>query len=323
MNQKPFTNEDLPLVSIVIPTFNRLHYLPYAIKSALAQSYQNIEVIVSDDASTADVQGLVTSFSDSRLRYRRNVSNIGQALNNLAAFKEAKGKYVANLHDDDIWEPTFLEKLIPPLESNDDAVLAFSNHFIMDSDGNINEEITQQIEAQYKRQTLKPGFHRPFCRMGLVDLSIPLAMASVYKKDAIDWNDFPAEVNSFYDRWLTYLACRTGMAAYYHPERLTRYRVHSTSATAIGGLDISTSSVACHDRFVQDERLKELWPDLRRLRGSSYTKLGIIQLQAGEARRGRRNLLIGMKDRPSLRAAGAIYLTLLPLSLVRRVLRKL
>lgn len=322
MNDVTSIRENLPLVSIIIPTFERLHYLPYAIESALAQTYQNIEVIVSDDASTADVQGLVAAFPDPRLRYRRNHTNIGQALNNLAAFKEAKGKYVANLHDDDMWEPTFLEKLIPPLENNEEAILAFSDHFVMDSNGKIDEHFTDRIEVQYKRRTLTPGLHQPFCRIGLVDLSIPLAMASVYKKEAIDWDDFPPEVNSFYDRWLIYLACRTGMAAYYYPERLTRYRVHSTSATATGGLDISTSSVTCHNRFVQDERLKELWPDLRRMRELSYTKLGIIQLQLGHLNEARRSLLTGMKDRPNVRAVGALCLSFVPKSISNRIVGK-
>ena len=136
------TSASLPLVSIVIPTFERLNYLPYAIESALAQTYQNIEVIVSDDASTVDVQSLVATFPDPRIRYRRNQSNMGQALNNLAALKETKGKYVANLHDDDMWEPTFLEKLIPALERHKDAVLAFSDHFIMDSDGKIDDHLS-------------------------------------------------------------------------------------------------------------------------------------------------------------------------------------
>ena len=316
------TSASLPLVSIVIPTFERLNYLPYAIESALAQTYQNIEVIVSDDASTVDVQSLVATFPDPRIRYRRNQSNMGQALNNLAALKETKGKYVANLHDDDMWEPTFLEKLIPALERHKDAVLAFSDHFIMDSDGKIDDHLTEQGEVKYKRHTLAPGIHRPFCRIGLVDLSIPLAMACVYKKAAIDWDDFPAEVNSFYDRWLIYLACRTGMGAYYHAERLTRYRVHPVSATSTSGVDFPRSSLACHVRFLQDERLRPLWPDLRRMRDLSYIRLGICQLEVGDVDGARHNLRLSIKSKPSVRAIAALCLSVLPLHMIHKVVNK-
>lgn len=322
MDKQPSTEYQMPLVSVIIPTFERLHYLPFAIESALAQTYRNIEVIITDDAGTVDVQGLIAGYSDPRLRYRRNASNLGQAMNNLAAFKEAKGKYVANLHDDDMWEPTFLEKLIPPLENNEEAVLAFSDHFVMDSNGKIDEHFTERIERQYKRNTLKPGLHRPFCRLGLVDLSIPLAMASVYKKEAIDWDDFPAEVNSFYDRWLIYLACRTGMGAYYYPERLTRYRVHSASATAGANADLPRSNLACHNRFLQDERLKLLWPDLRKLRDLCYTKLGICQLEAGQVNEARYNLTQSIRSRPSIRAVGALCLSILPTSMVLKIVNK-
>lgn len=319
---KEFPVAQLPLVSVIIPTFDRLHYLPYAIESALAQTYRNIEAIVTDDAGTVDVQGLIRSYRDPRLHYRRNERNLGQAMNNLIAFKEAKGKYVANLHDDDMWEPTFLEKLVPVMESDDDVALAFSDHFVMDSAGKIDELLTQQIEKQYQRNVLKPGLHKPFCRIGLVDLSIPLAMASVLRKDAIDWSDFPPEINSFYDRWLIYLACRTGMGAYYYPERLTRYRVHSASATSGSGIDFPRSGLACHNRFMQDERLKSLWPELQVMRDGSYTKLGICYLEAGNRREAQYNLLQSIKSKPSLRAIAALGLSVLPASMRRSIHNK-
>jgi len=322
MNEQSPIGEQLPLVSIIIPTFERLHYLPFAIESALSQTYRNIEVIVSDDASTADVQSLVATLSDPRIRYRRNQSNMGQALNNLAAFKEAKGRYVANLHDDDIWEPAFLEKLIPLLESDEDAVLAFSNHSVMDSDGKIDEEFTGQIEVKHKRRDLAPGLHRPFDRIGLVDHSIPLAMASVLRKDAIDWSDFPAEVNSQYDLWLVYLACRTGRGAYYLPERLTRYRVHTASATTGSGVDFPRSSLACHNRFLQDERLKPLWSELLRVRDLSYTRLGICQLQAGDIKASRHNLMLSIRSKPSVRAIAALCFSILPAGLMHKIISK-
>ena len=69
----------MPLVSVVVPTFNRSRYLAGALRSALAQTYANIEVIVSDDASTEDVyRTTVAGFSDPRIKYVRNPVNLGR-----------------------------------------------------------------------------------------------------------------------------------------------------------------------------------------------------------------------------------------------------
>jgi glycosyltransferase involved in cell wall biosynthesis len=97
-----------PLVSVVVPTFNRTRFLADALASALQQTYPAIEILVADDASTEDVQGAVVSrFSDPRIKYERNPRNLGMGLNCWTALARASGKYVATLHDDDMWEPDF------------------------------------------------------------------------------------------------------------------------------------------------------------------------------------------------------------------------
>src|SRR5436853_120463 len=107
-----------PLVSVVIPTYNRVTYLRKALESALAQTYRHTEIIVSDNAASPDVADLVASYRDDRVRYRHNNGNIGPLGNVLAAYREARGAYVATLHDDDMWEPTLVEELVQPLESD-------------------------------------------------------------------------------------------------------------------------------------------------------------------------------------------------------------
>ena len=90
-----------PLVSVVVPTFNRTRYLAAALESALAQTYRNIEILVSDDASREDVFGdVVSRFSDPRIKYHRNPSNLGMGMNTWGALRRANGKYVGTIHDD-------------------------------------------------------------------------------------------------------------------------------------------------------------------------------------------------------------------------------
>src|SRR5689334_18399620 len=99
---------EAPLVSIVIPTYNRPQYLQQAIASAVKQNYQNIEIIVSDNCSPENPQSIIESFDDSRIKFWRHSENVGMLSNQMHAFKMAQGKYVASLHDDDLWHEEFL-----------------------------------------------------------------------------------------------------------------------------------------------------------------------------------------------------------------------
>ena len=147
-------------------------------------------------------------------------------------------------------------------------------------------------------------------------------MAAVLRKDAIDWGDFPADVNSQYDLWLTYLACRTGKAAYYYPERLTRYRVHSASETSSSGLSFPASGLACRNRFLADERLKSLWPELKKMRDLNATRLGICQLKIGDVENARFNLMQSIHSKPNVRAVVALCLSILPTKFAVRIMSR-
>jgi glycosyltransferase involved in cell wall biosynthesis len=94
---------DLPKVSIMIPTYNRAHYLIDAIESSLAQDYPNLEVIVSDNASTDNTYSVVKKyFSDPRFKYYRNEKNIGLGQNWAKLLYEySTGEYGELLPDDD------------------------------------------------------------------------------------------------------------------------------------------------------------------------------------------------------------------------------
>jgi glycosyltransferase involved in cell wall biosynthesis len=175
-----------PLISVVIPTRNRPHFLREAIASALAQTYTNIEVLVRDNASEEETRQVVESFRDPRLHYHRNDFNVGPTRNVIAGCIKARGKYIANLHDDDVWETTFLETLVKPLEENPRVAISFCDHHIIDSDGQIDPEMTRRNTHHWKRDRLAAGLHQPLHRIAVVDLSIPLSMAAVIRKDAID-----------------------------------------------------------------------------------------------------------------------------------------
>jgi glycosyltransferase involved in cell wall biosynthesis len=98
-----------PKFSIAIPVYNRAEYLRQTIASCLAQTVSNFEVIVSDDCSTEDLRAVVRSFGDARIFYHRSESRLGATVNHQTAVSLSKGRYVINLHSDDMLLPNCLE----------------------------------------------------------------------------------------------------------------------------------------------------------------------------------------------------------------------
>ena len=96
-------DNSFPKISILIPTYNRAHYLVDAIESSLAQDYPNFEVIVSDNNSADGTQECVKKYlSDPRLRYYKNDTNLGGGPNyKKLLYEYATGEYGKFLTDDD------------------------------------------------------------------------------------------------------------------------------------------------------------------------------------------------------------------------------
>jgi len=106
-----------PLVSIGIPTYNRANgNLLKVIERALGQTWQNVEVIVSDNCSTDHTPELVGAIEDPRLRYIRQETNIGPNNNFNTCLNQAKGEYFLLFHDDDMIDEDFVEACMSSLE---------------------------------------------------------------------------------------------------------------------------------------------------------------------------------------------------------------
>ena len=105
-----------PLVTIAIPTRNRAALLRDSVASALAQTYPNVEVLVSNNASTDDTSAVLQSFNDPRVREIVNPENIGLIGNWNQCVQRAAGEYLVILSDDNLLQPTFLEKCVALLQ---------------------------------------------------------------------------------------------------------------------------------------------------------------------------------------------------------------
>jgi glycosyltransferase involved in cell wall biosynthesis len=108
-----------PVVSVVIPAYNAGLYLKQTLESVLAQSYRDYEIIVVDDGSTDDTSQVALQFGDS-IRYIHQ-SNQGLSAARNTAIKNARGEIIALLDSDDLWEPGYLEKMVPELNLHPEA----------------------------------------------------------------------------------------------------------------------------------------------------------------------------------------------------------
>ncbi|HEV2550652.1 MAG TPA: glycosyltransferase [Stellaceae bacterium] len=259
---------DGPLVSVLIPTYNRPEFLTHALRSAVNQTYANTEILVQDNASDFDIEALVAEFADSRISLCRNETNVGMALNWRAVALRAKGKYVAFLSDDDVWEEEYLTTLVKELERNENLVLAFCDHWLTDAAGRIDPARTAKNTRRWLRDRIVEGEHKPFTEIALVYRSIWTASATVFRRDAIDWEEIPPEAGIAVDLYLAYLAARTGGGGSYCNKRLARYRVHRGSTTASfatlkARIECAENAMFCWRTFASDRFLTSSWPYFR------------------------------------------------------------
>jgi glycosyltransferase involved in cell wall biosynthesis len=115
-----------PLVSVIIPTFNRPKYLTEAIDSAVSQDYSNLQIIVVNDGGQ-DVSSVVNSFNDPRIVFINRKENRGLPYTLNEALAKVDGKYVCYLGDDDLYYPHHVSTLVDVLENKTDCLVAYSD----------------------------------------------------------------------------------------------------------------------------------------------------------------------------------------------------
>ncbi len=127
----------VPAVSVGMPVYNGETYLEVAIGSVLAQSFDDLELIICDNASTDRTAEICQDYAtrDPRIRYFRNPQNLGAAPNYNLAFSHARGRYFKWLAHDDRMTPSYLAKAVRVLDERTDAVLCNSVVQYIDQDG--------------------------------------------------------------------------------------------------------------------------------------------------------------------------------------------
>jgi glycosyltransferase involved in cell wall biosynthesis len=136
-----------PLVSIVIPVYNRAALVERAIRSALEQTYGNIEVVISDNCSTDGTFEVAQQFArqDPRVVAHKNIENLGPVKNWIKGIQVSRGEFVHLLFSDDWLEPECIERMMAPLLKDPAIGFCFSGMEAHDAD------------RRYTKHVLKPG----------------------------------------------------------------------------------------------------------------------------------------------------------------------
>ncbi len=129
----------MPIVSVILVTYNRCEVLKRSIEGVLAQSFLDYELIVVDDCSTDITESVVKEFNDERIKYiKLEVNTGGSFVPRQVGQKASNGKYIAVIDDDDFWiENDKLQLQIAYLESHPDCVLVGTNAIGRDRNGQV------------------------------------------------------------------------------------------------------------------------------------------------------------------------------------------
>src|SRR4051794_31742490 len=168
-----------PLVDVVLPTYGPVPYLGEALASALAQTYPAWRLTVVDNSpETGGAEGVLAPYmSDARVRYMAT-GGLGQAENWNAALAAGDAPYVAMLHDDDLWDPEFLDRRVAGLEEHRECAFAFSAYREIDEQGAL-----VGVHAPRIRAGVLPPAHfvrREFARNVVAVISV------MYRRSALD-----------------------------------------------------------------------------------------------------------------------------------------
>jgi len=160
-----FSQAERPIeITIGMPVFNGENFISEAIESILAQSFENFELLISDNASTDRTAEISRAYAarDSRVRYCRNRENRGASYNFNRLVRLARGRYFKWAAHDDTLAPEFLDRCIQVLDREPDVVLCYTRTRAIDARGNAIRDFNLGLDLSHPLPQVR--FHRCLCR---------------------------------------------------------------------------------------------------------------------------------------------------------------
>ena len=213
-------------ISVLIPTFNRANYLAQTIESVLSQDHPDLEVIISDNASTDGTRELVQRYlKDPRVHYKRNERNLGLVANHKKALEYSTGGYFLVMSDDDYFvDPCYLSKASRLIKDHPDLVMVYAQGHILYEGGQTMQELLLPFREVEQGKTI-------FMTRGTIRPLDFMLCNVLFRTDiARSFEPFSNEQNLSGDSELFLKMCLAGRVGVIK-DPATVYRVHPTSIT--------------------------------------------------------------------------------------------
>ena len=216
-------------VSVIIPTYNRAHFLPRAIKSVLNQTFQDFELIIVDDGSTDNTKEVVENFQkqDSRIKYIWQENSGGPAKPKNTGIKNSKGEFLAFLDSDDEWLPEKLEKQLELFEKNKRLGIVGCNCWNIYV-GEKNKKIECRIN--------KNGKNNNYSSIILGDCFIFSSSSVVIPRFVFDDVGFYDERFKVSDDWDLYIRILKKYEFKFVDDFLFNYYIHENNISQVGSI---------------------------------------------------------------------------------------
>ncbi len=291
-----------PLVSVIIPTFNRCELLAEALDSVAAQTFGDYEIVVIDDGSTDQTEHMVNSRSEPIRYFRQHNQGVAAARNH--ALQQAGGSLVAFLDSDDLWEPRYLEACVALLEREPEMAMVYCDFISMDVAG---RTISGHRKVQHGGYVLEQLFASIFIHTSCVTARRQIVL------EAGGFNqDLPT--NEDYDLWLR-LAVQYPFGLVNEP--LCRRRTHRRSLSRNGLPANLTLKAQLLENFYRRHGSEKISPTVaaRRLAKVNYSAAKVL-FKAGQFQQANQLLKRSLLHRPGQPKSWSFYLLSKALALV-------
>lgn len=251
------------MIDILIPTYEaNPEYLRAAIDSVMRQTETDWRLLVHDDDSKTNVRGVVEHFMyDSRVFFLKSVQRKGIGGNWNLSLEKGNAEFVQFLFQDDVWEPTYLEKMLAALKANPAAGFACANHLYDCAESTANAYKYQEV-ARIRSDILRPGMQsgkellltwirRELHPNIIGEPSFVMLRQSLIQQVGFFAEDLPQFLDVEY-----WLRCLQKSDVVYVPEPLGSFRVHPGGASAQN----EESGAGIYDRLICFDRLIETLP---------------------------------------------------------------
>jgi glycosyltransferase involved in cell wall biosynthesis len=183
-----------PRVSIGMPVYNGEKFIKIAIESILAQSFQDFELIISDNASSDHTQEICNAYIklDSRIHYNRNTENYGASKNYIRVYKLSRGEYFRWANHDDYFAPKSLEMCVNILDTHKSVVLCYPKTTIVDENGNCIRQYEDNLNL--RQSSALERFRSFYQNIGLSNVLYGLIRSDILRKTSLTENYVGADI---------------------------------------------------------------------------------------------------------------------------------